>query len=104
MSRILKREDVLTTSGHTVTLRIISVIVNPWGENKKKHSELRLTQDSKDASVKYWDIPFKEKIRGGNIRTYCKTYDSYIDVPFETVKKFLDSYKTGLFSWEKEVV
>ena len=99
MSRILKRADVLSTSGQTWTLRIISVMIEPWELNKKRYSELRLTLDSKSAS-NYWDIPFKKCNRDGNIRTYHEAYDIFICIPLTTVKKFLDSYKIGLFEWE----
>ena len=100
MSRILKRANVLSTSGHTYSLRIISVVVEHWALNEKKYSELRLTLNSKTAKTNYWNIPFKECNRDGNIRTYCKAYDSYIDIPLTTIKKFLDSYKIGLFEWK----
>ena len=102
MSRILKKGDVYSTSGHKHTFRIFSVAVNPWSPKKNREYELRLTLDSKNHNNKYWNIPFKEMSKEGNIRTYCDFYDSFINISNASVKAFLDSYKSGLWSGKNE--
>jgi len=91
MSRVLKREDVKSLTGHRETLRIIS---SYCGFSKK--SRLTLTLNSsciKDG----WELPFHITQTTKAISYYDKGFNAYMRVDIEFVKKFLNSYRTGLF-------
>ena len=90
--RVLKRKRVQSTSTSLeTTLRLIS-----HKSSRDKKSKLYLTINNKSIENGYWDVPKESKLTD-NLRTYCKDYDIYIDVPMTVVKEFLNSYKKGLF-------
>jgi len=78
--RIIKKVDIKTNMGRTVTLRIM-----------KKSKDFILTMDNTNSKNGYWDLPLEPEVQ--TISNYNKELDIYDVIEKSEIDKIFDKMK-----------